>query len=254
MRTPLERQAVPPKRWGALTDYTQKWADDGKWKPEMHILHYGGGPNPGGQAPYSQESEMAVLRSWDRFHVRTRNWRAIAYNRAVGQTGTLYVARGDHRNGGQYPPWNDISLATVFILGGDQTPTLEARRTFGRLWLEQPYTGKVLPHRACGQTFCPGDWISLWIDREGWIDDLGVWSFGDQDPVVTSIKARLHRLGYRLAPGYGPRFNRALRRQITRFQKRQGIRVDGVVGPQTLRALGGLLGEVYPDVHDDPTG
>lgn len=261
MRTPLERQMILPSGWGAKVDTTRDWADDGNYRPDCHVLHYGGGANPAGTAPFSQESESAVLRAWERWHMRVGSngypvMRSIAYNYGIGQTGNIFYLRGPkHSNGGHYGSINRTSRAVVFILGGDQEPSIQARRAFARLWLEEPFGGKVWGHRDVGQTSCPGSWLYSWLNREGYVTDLAVHSQGDYAPVVQSVKVRLHRLGYRILPGYSPRFNARLRRQIQRFQTRHGLTPDGVVGPQTLRAMGGLLGEVFPDDHsEEPAG
>ena len=53
---------------------------------------------------------------------------------------------------------------------------------------------------------------------------------------VRELQRRLNRLGYRAGPVdglFGPRTERATRR----FQRRQGLRVDAVAGPRTLRTL-----------------
>lgn len=257
MSTPLERSLIMPAEWGAKVDTTKGWADDSRYKPNCYIVHYGGGANKAGDRPYDTDREMAVLRSWEAWHTSKSRpqgtMRAIAYNYGVGQTGTGYYLRGPkHSNGGQYGVWNSTSRTVVFILGGEQQASGAARRMFGRLWLEEPFTGKVYGHRDVGDTACPGKWLYEWIRRDGWLDDLGEWCEGERGPIVSSLKVRLHRLGYRLTPTYGPLFNRGLTRQVKRFQRRHGLLVDGICGRQTFAALGGLLGEVYPDVHDDP--
>lgn len=259
MATPLERATVLPPAWGARVDGNRKWADDSTYKPHLHIVHFNGGAIAAAVPPYSQESEMRLLRLDEGWHMSPSRpqgpMRAIAYNDAIGQTGTHYMGRGPHNNGGQYGHWNHESRAVLFIVGLGQIPSPDARRKFGRIWLEDPMDGTVLGHRDTGQTECPGDWIEAWIRRQGWITDLGVWAQGDRDPVISSIKVRLYRLGYRPFPSFGPKFTAGTRRQVRRFQDKHGIAADGVAGPQTLRALGGLLGEVFPDDHsEEPTG
>jgi Putative peptidoglycan binding domain len=63
---------------------------------------------------------------------------------------------------------------------------------------------------------------------------------GDQGAAVKVLQRALAHLGY--SPGtvdgdYGPSTTRA----VTRFQLAQGLAADGVLGPQTLRALGTAL-------------
>lgn len=84
---------LSPTEWGARVDY-DKWTD--KFSPDDGVaLHHGGGSDyPAGNAPYSLLREKAQLQAWERFHIDVRGWRGLAYGWAVGQTGTIYRARG----------------------------------------------------------------------------------------------------------------------------------------------------------------
>ena len=55
---------------------------------------------------------------------------------------------------------------------------------------------------------------------------------GDSGPAVKRLQKRL-----RITPADGE-FGRATERAVRRFQRRRGLTADGVVGPQTRRALG----------------
>ena len=58
---------------------------------------------------------------------------------------------------------------------------------------------------------------------------------GDSGPAVAEVQATLAQLGLLEAPedGYGEATDRAVRE----FQQRRGVSVDGIVGPETYRAL-----------------
>ncbi|MBV9291333.1 MAG: N-acetylmuramoyl-L-alanine amidase [Frankiales bacterium] len=67
---------------------------------------------------------------------------------------------------------------------------------------------------------------------------MQVFRRGDEGPVVAEIRAKLGRLGLPgEGPGDGDVFDDVTDRAVRTFQQRRGLRVDGVVGPETYRAL-----------------
>jgi N-acetylmuramoyl-L-alanine amidase len=59
---------------------------------------------------------------------------------------------------------------------------------------------------------------------------------GDSGPAVTEIRAKLERLDL-LAPSGDAGFDEVMDHAVRGFQQTRGLRVDGVVGPETYRAL-----------------
>ena len=155
------------------------------WQPDKWVVHYGGGVNRagviGGRTPTEQiATEQSVLRSWQRWHIDGKGWQDIAYNYAIGQSGTIYRLRGENRAGatrGDFEPdgipENHEARAVVFILGGTQKPTDAAYAAFRHIWATDPMP--VIGHRDVAisgsggtATACPGEHLTDWIATEGY--------------------------------------------------------------------------------------
>src|SRR3954469_4016654 len=65
---------------------------------------------------------------------------------------------------------------------------------------------------------------------------MQVYRHGDEGAVVVEVRDKLARLGL-LAPDSSDRFDDEVDRAVRAFQQRRGLRVDGVVGVETYRAL-----------------
>ncbi len=98
--------SLSPQDWGAKTPYDH-WRDRWYAKEGLAIHHGGNGHYPAAQTPYTVGKEIAQLQSWERYHLG-KGWRGLAYNWAVGMTGTVYRVRG----------WN-ISGAHLGDIDGD---------------------------------------------------------------------------------------------------------------------------------------
>src|SRR3954468_23506993 len=89
---------------------------------------------------------------------------------------------------------------------------------------------------------------------------MQVYRQGDRGPVVVDLRAKLSRLGV-LGAEETEVFDDEVERAVRTFQQRRGLRVDGVVGAETYRALDGAdwrLGDrvlsyvvTHPFVGDD---
>ena len=69
----------------------------------------------------------------------------------------------------------------------------------------------------------------------------GAVAWGDRGAEVTKIQQRLRQFGYMSAPADGI-FGQATYEAVVYFQRKNGLRADGVVGPATAAALGITLG------------
>lgn len=177
-----------PKNWGAQVDYLSKnWTP---WTPDKTVVHYGGNATFAGDeerclargfSTYpSIPAEMSVLRIYEQSHL-SRGWRGLAYNYAIGQSGTLYLGRAEQSSGatsGDYEgdgiPENEEARAVLFLIGGDQVPSEAALETFRRLWALTPPDQQpvVIGHRDVkGTTRCPGPFLLDWVHEGGYITD-----------------------------------------------------------------------------------
>jgi len=252
--------SVSPTEWGARVDY-DKWND--RWVPkDKVIVHYGGGENIAGSVnpdPVVQVAdEKYMLRRWEAYHIDGRGWRGIAYCYAVGQSGTVYRLRGWNLNGAQYNsddldadgiPENSESVPVVFILGGDQEPTVEALAAFVQLrgYLNQTMEARLLAYghleaAASGghSTACPGVHLMAYVETHRDLDPEG-WpelQRGVVDPAVRSYRVMLHAAGFRQWPRVHPqKFGRSLDKATRRLQRAYDEQADGIVGEKTKAAL-----------------
>src|SRR5436190_5447980 len=66
---------------------------------------------------------------------------------------------------------------------------------------------------------------------------MQVFRRGDRGPAVAEARDKLARLGLLHAGAGGDEFDEALELAVRTFQQRRGLRVDGVMGPESYRAL-----------------
>lgn len=235
--TPRFPDAVSPAGWGAEVDYDSKeWTP---WDPDKFVVHWGGTPVSTSAADGDTSGEEAQLRSWENYHKNSLGWLGIAYNWAIGNSGTLYRLRGDNRAGatsGDYEPdgipENHEAVAVVFIVGTGQTATTKALDTFRGMYAAVPELDDVIGHKdvfaksgSGKNTSCPGGQLHAWVTEEGYkqgalmgyaipVDDtspepeirfmqhlLGVTDDGDWGPGTAAAKvAAVGGLEYGVTP------------------------------------------------------
>ena len=147
--------------WGAQEVFADG-ALSGKWEVDKWVIHWGGNASLGAREPWSREIEMKALRIYEQSHL-SLGWRAIAYNYAVGQTGTTYRLRGENPAGatsGDYEPdgirENAEARAILWIGGKGQTPSQAAYDSVRKLIASDPWM--LIAHSDVkGDTECPGD-------------------------------------------------------------------------------------------------
>lgn len=114
-----------------------------------------------------QHDRAAWVRGIQRFHQIDRGWADVAYSWIVDADGVIYEGRGWSWTGAHTRGHNSTGVAVAYLGDGRQSvpPAAlrgivevaeEADRVFGRR-LER------LPHKAVGNTSCPGEVIAAWM-------------------------------------------------------------------------------------------
>lgn len=266
MQNPFETwtvRQISPKEWGALIDYDQPiWHHPRQGDIPApatldfkgYCFHYWGGntlaggpgdPDPGWgfkeKMAYWLGRTFLTARSGERYHVMDRNWRGGAYCGVISPwTGHLLRWRGFRDNAGQLgQQLNHTLLAISWCGGGTQKPLKRARLCFARMWVEFP--GPVWCHKdtAGALTACPGDFWTPWVRGQHWIDDLATLrlrKIPKRGGRVLSLTKRLTDLGY--LTRIQNRYDQKVKDAVTAFQIDRNLPADGIVGPNTWRALG----------------
>ena len=161
--------------WGSTTRYADGDLT-GLWVPDKAVVHWGGLTDP----PRTIPGEMALLQSWQRYHINNKGWRDIAYNYGVGNSGSSYRLRGWNPSGatrgdfeGDGIKENNEAVAIVWLGGSRGVPTNAAFATMTRLINEAHAVidapPLVIGHRDVkGNTTCPGAIWSQWIKERRW--------------------------------------------------------------------------------------
>jgi len=243
-------QFISRDEWGALD--SGKPLSTFKRAPEGVVVHHTTGS---GVDPWQR------IKQHDKYHVKTRGWKSIAYNWLVsGETGEIFEGRG-WKQGAATKGQNSKTTSISYIGSGDDLThngkeailtVIEAlRKEYGdHLW--------VKCHRDFGTTYCPGDGLATWIKSgmpmvdmqtsvqlEIKLSDMESLSAdfrreplhrGSKGKNVIALQVRLNeRINTQLVcdGSYG----RLTEKAVREFQSMYPIRKDGRVGPVTWRYL-----------------
>ena len=162
--------------WGALVP--MKDGTYGTMVPDKVVIHWGGATKV---EEASVAWEVDRLQKWDNFHLNGRGWDGgLAYNYAVGNSGTKYRARGWNQSGAQRGDEdadgiseNMEALAIVWIGGSASVPSDAAfdaaSELINDIMAADPNITRVIGHREIKQTTaCPGDVWMQYIAEERW--------------------------------------------------------------------------------------
>jgi hypothetical protein len=222
------------------------------------VLHHSGVQNA--------EPGPATLKAFERTHMDTRGWNAIAYNWLVDANGVIYEGRGAGIVGGATKGWNSRTESVCYT-GWGSGPIPDAALKSIR-WvmdeIQKRYNNKlwIKGHRDMASTSCPGSELYAWlqngrvVDNDPKVTDPGVdWAavaaYVDAlgaDLARKPLKRRSRGKAVELAQrqlkdkGYDPGpidgvYGGLTVNAVKGFQRNNGLKMDGVVGSFTWRAL-----------------
>ena len=199
---------------------------------------------------------VEAVRAFEKYHMETRGWNAIAYNWLIDEKGAIYEGRGAGVVSAATRPWNSVTESICYTGYGDDP--IPAKTLKSLEWLIQDIQKRhtrtlwVKAHRELASTHCCGDVLFKWVEdyRNGTLDKkpaavqtmteeqvktttlVKLWSRGAH---VKIMQRRLNHHGSRLTVDgiAGPLTIRALKK----FQGFNGLVVDGLCGKNTWRKL-----------------
>lgn len=218
------------------------------------VLHHSGvkGADPG----------PAQVKAFERYHMKTRGWRGIAYNWLVDADGVIYEGRGHGVVGGATRGWNSKTESICYTGWG--SGDIPERALESIAWLVSDLQSRhgnklwVKGHRDFASTSCPGttlyhwlqDGMELkqdqspnvdWVALRKYIDALGAqvakkplsarFPHG-RGQAVRLVQRHLNGLGFDCGPVDGV-YGRKTAAGVKAYQRSVGLKADGIVGKHT---------------------
>lgn len=235
---------IPRASWGARSPraiQTVGWD-----KRTGFVVHHSDGP------------ETQSVRAIQNFHMDSRGWSDIGYNFLVDYRGNVYEGRGWNRVGAHVKGYNTATIG-VCVIGTytNKLPAAPALISLIQLYGEaERLKGAKLGlfgHRELGSTECPGDRLYSWVhadmrlpvpapvpvsmDHRPGTREL-VYATGApimEGPDVSFVQRFIGPAWCGPSDGrYGPNTADGVRR----YQRMEGLGIDGRVGPSTWGRLG----------------
>jgi N-acetylmuramoyl-L-alanine amidase len=216
------------------------------------LVHYHGG------VPRHDRGD-ASAKEIEAIHL-ANGWTGVGYNFIVGQDGEIREGRGWNLVGAHCPGHNTNGIGVYVAVGGDQEATEEAKASVVALYNEASrLAGHALVksyHGADYATACPGKKLIAWVKA-------GMPLVGKAPVIKAPVKVVVSKViskvtGKLVVDGaFGPATVKAWQKVmgtpvdgkisrpstlIAKVQRQLGIKADGLLGPQTWRAIQRRLG------------
>lgn len=251
----LKLDQYAPEDWGADIDY-DSWDD--RTNTSQVFVHWGGPPVRDSAADGNVNGEKAQLRAYEDFHVRGKGWRGLAYDWAIGQSGTLYRVRGAAKSAATSGDVDEDGFhnnvegeAILCMVGQGQEPSEAMLTTLAKV-IETLEYEEVYTHEEAGgiATACPGPELRAWVEafRSGAdeapdaSDDDAADEDVDEDE-KPSEKPSSKKEWYDVKVPLVKRGQRSQHVRIVQYLLGlygNSVNVDGIFGPETERGVRGF--------------
>ena len=209
-----------------------------------------------------------AVRAFEKHHLDSNGWNAIAYNFLVDEQGVIYEGRGAGKISAANRPWNSRTEAICYTGWGADVIPEATKRSIKALVddIQLRYDGKlwVKGHRDLASTTCPERELYHWMQAGMPLTDSVIKSNQEvavaqvehdrlgllvgkkplskrrrsRGEAVRAVQKRLNELGHDAGPVdgvYGAKSAAGVRSFQHRY--RDFLTVDGIVGKNTWRML-----------------
>jgi N-acetylmuramoyl-L-alanine amidase len=181
------------------------------------------------------EAEHATPEQIHEWHL-ANGWTGFGYNEYITKDGTVYIGRGDNV-GAQCYNYNSVSYGICCEgnyevekdMPAEQFNSLVSRVTYHRKRFKN--LKRIGGHREYYNTLCPGQYFPLEKVKLTAMLDMPTIKLGTTGQSVVFLQSQLNKRGYNLTPDgiFGVQTQQA----VKSFQQKNGLSVDGIVGPFT---------------------
>lgn len=184
---------------------------------------------------------------------RSIGWAGIGYHYYVRKDGTIWKGRPDTMVGAHTEGYNTNSLGVCAEGNYETTKTMPAKQKESLTWLVAYLKDKydistVKPHRYYDSTACPGKYYPFGDITSGKVQTYCTITLPVLDPDISfsgtsakNVQRLLNLLGYKDGSGnklkITSRYDKATVQAVKKFQKKRGLKQDGVFGADSWAAL-----------------
>lgn len=254
---PFTASVISAKDWGAKPP--KEWPDI--TRPQYIVIHHTATPNPPNDlSGGTVDGAKALARSIQKSHMDGFGWNDSGHN-FLNTTGAVLL-EGRQGSLDAVKRGFCVRSAHAGTTAGNESPGIENEGTFTSYHMNDKQWNSLVDlcasicssckidpnnikgHRDFIQTQCPGDWLysqlpKLRSDVRQRLDPNAFTDYlkeGSTGPKVKELQQLLKAKGFNPGPIDGV-FGSGTLKAVISFQKYNGLYPDGIVGPQTWKAL-----------------